>query len=44
METRLIIAYSLIAIMVALAFVGGVIWSKKRDKSRQRYSGRRSDL
>lgn len=44
MESRLIIAYSLIALMVALAAYG-VIWvSKKRKSERRRPSGRGSHL
>lgn len=39
METRLIIAYSLIAVMVALVIFGGVMLSKKRAKTRQRDAG-----
>jgi hypothetical protein len=39
-ETRLIIAYSLIAVMAALVVFGGIMWSKKRGKSRQRDAGR----
>jgi hypothetical protein len=42
METRLIIAYSLIAIMAALVIFAGFRWSKKRDKSRQRDAGKGS--
>jgi type II secretory pathway pseudopilin PulG len=44
METRLIVAYSLIAILAALAIFGGVMLTKKRAKSRQRDEGRRSHL
>ena len=40
METRLIIAYLLIAIMLALAVIGGIILSKRRAKSRQRDAGK----
>ncbi len=40
METRLIIAYSLIAIMVALVIFGGFMLSKKQEKSRRRNSGK----
>ena len=40
METRLIIAYLLIAIMLALAVVGGIILEKRRAKSRQRDAGK----
>ena len=39
-ETRLIIAYSLIAVMAGLVIFAGFIWSKKRDKLRQRNSGK----
>jgi len=42
-ETRLIIAYSLIGVMAALVVFGGILWSKKREKSRQRGSGRGRD-
>lgn len=38
-ETRLIIAYSLIAVMAALVIFGGVLLSKKRSKARQRDAG-----
>ena len=40
METRLIIAYSLIAVMVLLVVYGGVMLSKKRKASQRRNSGR----
>jgi hypothetical protein len=43
-ETRLIIAYSLIAIMIAFAIFGGVMFLKKQGKSRRRDEGRRSDM
>lgn len=39
METRLIIAYTLIALMIAMGILGGVILSKRRDKARRRNSG-----
>jgi hypothetical protein len=42
METRLIIAYSLIAVMVALVLFGAIMLSKKRDKARQRSAGKTS--
>jgi FtsZ-interacting cell division protein ZipA len=44
METRLIIAYSLIAIMVAIAIFGGMWVSKKRKAEAHRTSGRGSNL
>lgn len=40
METRLIIAYSLIAIMVALAIFGAFKLSQKQAKSGRRNSGK----
>ncbi|MGB5078220.1 MAG: hypothetical protein WBO17_12130 [Sphingorhabdus sp.] len=40
METRLILAYSLIALMAALALFGGMTWLRKREKVRQRNEGR----
>lgn len=40
LETRLIIAYSLIAIMVALVIFGGMMLSKRQEKSRRRDSGK----
>jgi len=40
METRLIIAYSLIAVMALLVVYGGVILSKKRKAVQRRNSGR----
>ena len=36
METRLIIAYSLIAIMAALAVFGAVVLQRKRVEKRRR--------
>lgn len=42
METRIIIAYSLIAIMALLVIVGAIMLSKKRDKAKRRDSGRGS--
>lgn len=39
METRLIIAYSLIAIMVALAIFGGIKLSQKKSRTDRRNSG-----
>jgi hypothetical protein len=38
-ETRLIIAYSLIAIMAACAIFGGVMLRRKNDKARRRDAG-----
>jgi hypothetical protein len=40
METRLIIAYSLIAMMAAIAILGCVIALRKRDTRRRRDAGR----
>ena len=39
METRLIIAYSLIIIMVALAIFGGIKLSQKKGRTQRRDSG-----
>lgn len=39
METRLIIAYSLIALMIGLAIFGGMMMLRKREKARRRNSG-----
>lgn len=39
METRLIIAYALILIMVALAVFGGIKLSQKKSRSQRRDSG-----
>ena len=44
METRLIIAYSLIAVMAALILFGAVMFSKKRGNTRRRDEGRGSHL
>jgi hypothetical protein len=44
LETRLIIAYSLIAVMGALAAFGLVMWSKRRGKNRERDAGRGSHI
>jgi hypothetical protein len=44
METRLIIAYSLIAIMIGLAVLGAVTITRKRSKARRRNSGRSDDF
>jgi hypothetical protein len=38
-ETRLIIAYSLIALMVAFAIIGGMVTLRRRDKKRRRDAG-----
>jgi hypothetical protein len=40
METRLIIAYALIAAMVGMAIFGGTLWQKKRLKARSRDAGK----
>ena len=40
METRLIIAYALIAIMVGIAIFGATLWQKRRVKSRSRDEGK----
>jgi hypothetical protein len=40
METRIIIAYSLIAIMAALVIFGGVIWRRSREKIRRKNAGK----
>ena len=42
METRLIIAYSLIALLTALALFGVIALSKKRTRIRDRDAGRGS--
>ena len=39
METRLIIAYTLIIIMVALAIFGGIKLSQKKGRTQRRDSG-----
>lgn len=39
METRLIIAYSLIAIMVALVIFGGIKLSQKKGRTDRRNNG-----
>jgi hypothetical protein len=39
METRLIIAYALIAIMIALAIFGGIKLSQKKNRTQRRDSG-----
>jgi uncharacterized membrane protein YidH (DUF202 family) len=39
METRIIIAYSLIAIMAALVAFGGVMWRRNREKMRRKNAG-----
>jgi Flp pilus assembly protein TadG len=44
METRLIIAYSLIAVMAALIVIGVMLLSKQRGKNRERDSGRGSHM
>ncbi len=38
-ETRLIVAYSLIAIMAVLVLVGAFMLSKKQNKARRRDAG-----
>ncbi len=43
-ETRLIIAYSLIAMMAAIAIFGGIMLSRKREKARDRDAGRGGHL
>ena len=40
METRLVIAYALIVFMIAMGVLGGVIFSKRRNKARRRDSGK----
>ncbi len=40
METRLIVAYTLIAIIVGIIVVGGVILSRRQAKSRRRDAGK----
>ncbi len=40
METRLIIAYALIAVMVGIIIFGGTLWQKKRLKARSRDAGK----
>jgi hypothetical protein len=40
METRLIVAYSLIAIMATLVIFGGIMLFKKREKARLRNAGK----
>ncbi len=44
METRLIIAYSLIAVMAAFIVIGVMLLSKQRGKNRERDSGRGSHM
>jgi preprotein translocase subunit SecG len=44
METRLIIAYLLIAVMAALVILGAVILQRKRAKSRRRDAGNGSHM
>jgi hypothetical protein len=39
-ETRLIVAYSLIAIMAGIVLWGALMLSKKQDKDRRRDSGK----
>ena len=39
METRLIIAYTLIAIMIALAIFGGIKLSQMKSRGQRRDSG-----
>lgn len=39
-ETRLIVAYALIAIMAAIVLWGAFMLSKKQDKDRRRDSGK----
>jgi hypothetical protein len=42
-ETRLIIAYSLIAVMAALVVLGSIMFSKKRKETHCRNSGQGSN-
>lgn len=39
METRIIIAYSLIAIMAVLATFGAVAWRRNREKVKRKNGG-----
>jgi hypothetical protein len=39
-ETRLIVAYSLIAVMAVLVILGGVLMSKRQGKARRRDAGK----
>ncbi len=39
METRLIIAYSLIALMTTLVLIGALVLRQKRGKARRRDAG-----
>jgi hypothetical protein len=39
-EARLIIAYSLIAVMAALVIFGGILLSKRQGKARRRDAGK----
>lgn len=39
-ETRLIIAYSLIAVMAVLVILGSVLMSKRQNKARRRNAGK----
>lgn len=43
METRLIIAYLLITVMIALVIFGGIMLFKKQNKLRRRNTGRSND-
>lgn len=40
MEARLVIAYSLIAVMAALVIFGGILLSKRQGKARRRDAGK----